>query len=209
MQPDAKVLRESCIVIGNASVTDLEFNPLTSMSDQNRPSRYNIITLSSRKVMRIRKTINQGFVDPITLARDCKNKTVFHWKAQTLACKREEREKNPTWLRTSCPPRAHVRLKTKQIKLPFFPGSGSHTGWTRWEVGSFLPFERSQTLEISADQGNLYEERTRYSLRRAPQAQGLGIFFLPRHSLSPQWEKTIIISHSLYTTHVRVVYEDI
>ena len=93
MQPDVKVLREICIVIGNPSVTDLEFNPLTSMSDQNRPSPYNIITLSSRKVMRIRKTINRGFVDPITLARDCKNKTVFHRKDQTLACKREEREK--------------------------------------------------------------------------------------------------------------------
>ena len=93
MPPDVKVLRESWIVIGNPSVTDLEFNPLTSTSDQNRPSPYNIITLSSRKVMRIRKTINQGFVDPITLARDCKNKTVFHWKAQTLACKREGREK--------------------------------------------------------------------------------------------------------------------
>ena len=78
MQPDVKVLRESWIVIGNPSVTDLEFNPLTSTSDQNRPSPYNIITLSSRKVTRIRKTINQGFADPITLARDCKNKTVFH-----------------------------------------------------------------------------------------------------------------------------------
>ena len=207
MPPDVKVLRESWIVIGNPSVTDLEFNPLTSTSDQNRPSPYNIITLSRRKVMRIRKTINQGFVDPITLARDCKNKTVFHWKAQTLACKREEREKNPAWLKLRA--RLALTFAWKQIKLPFFPGSGSHTGWTRWEVGSFLPFERSQMLEISADQGNLYEERTRYSLRRAPQVQGLGIFFLPRHSLSPQWEKTIIISHLLYTTHVRVVYEDI
>ena len=66
MQPDVKVLQESCIVIGNPSVTDLEFNPLTSMSDQNRPSRYNIITLSSRKVTRIRQTSYQGLVNPMT-----------------------------------------------------------------------------------------------------------------------------------------------
>ena len=66
MQPDVKVLREFCIVIGNPSVTDLEFNPLTSMSDQNRPSPYNIITLSSRKVTRIRQTIYQGLVNPMT-----------------------------------------------------------------------------------------------------------------------------------------------
>ena len=66
MQPDVKVLRESWIVIGNPSVTDLEFNPLTSTSDQNRPSPYNIITLSSRKVMRIRQTMNQGLVNPMT-----------------------------------------------------------------------------------------------------------------------------------------------
>ena len=65
MQPDVKVLRESWIVIGNPSVTDLEFNPLNSMSDQNRPSPYNIITLSSRKVMRIRQTKNQGLVNPM------------------------------------------------------------------------------------------------------------------------------------------------
>ena len=66
MHPDVRVLREPCIVIGNPSVTDLEFNRLISMSDQNRPSRYNIITLSSRKVTRIRQTMNQGLVNPMT-----------------------------------------------------------------------------------------------------------------------------------------------
>ena len=117
MQSDVQVLRESCIVIGNPSVTDPEFNPLISMSDQNRPSPYNIITLSSRKVMRIRKTINQGFVDPITLARDCKNKTVFHRKAQTLACKRKEREKNPAWLELSA--RLALTFAWKQNKSSY------------------------------------------------------------------------------------------
>ena len=39
-------------------------NPLTPMSDQSRISPYNINT-SFRKVMRIKKNINLGIVDPI------------------------------------------------------------------------------------------------------------------------------------------------
>ena len=36
------------------------FNPLTPMSDQDRISPYNISTISSRQVMRIKKNINIG-----------------------------------------------------------------------------------------------------------------------------------------------------
>ena len=35
-----------------------ELNPLTPMSDQDRISPYNIHTISSRQVMRIKKNIN-------------------------------------------------------------------------------------------------------------------------------------------------------
>ena len=38
------------------------FNPLTPMSDQDRTSPYNINTISSRQVMRIKKNISQGIV---------------------------------------------------------------------------------------------------------------------------------------------------
>ena len=38
------------------------FNPLTPMSDQDRISPYNINTISSRKVMRIKKNISKGII---------------------------------------------------------------------------------------------------------------------------------------------------
>ena len=38
------------------------FNPLTPVSDQERTSLYNINTISSRQVMRIKKNISQGIV---------------------------------------------------------------------------------------------------------------------------------------------------
>ena len=45
------------------------FNPLTPMSDQDRISPYNINTISSRQVTRIKRNINwqllQSVVDPI------------------------------------------------------------------------------------------------------------------------------------------------
>ena len=41
---------------------NLFFNPLTPMSDQDKISPYNIDTISSRQVMRIKKNINQGIV---------------------------------------------------------------------------------------------------------------------------------------------------
>ena len=37
-------------------------NPLTPMSDQDRISPYNINTISSRQVMRIKKNINEGMI---------------------------------------------------------------------------------------------------------------------------------------------------
>ena len=39
-----------------------ELNPLTPMSDQDRISPYNIHTISSRQVMRIKKNINEGII---------------------------------------------------------------------------------------------------------------------------------------------------
>ena len=38
-------------------------NPLTPISDQDRISPYNINTISTRKVMRIKKNINLGIID--------------------------------------------------------------------------------------------------------------------------------------------------
>ena len=40
-------------------------NPLTPISDQNRISLYNINTISTRQVMRIKKSINLEIVDSI------------------------------------------------------------------------------------------------------------------------------------------------
>ena len=40
-------------------------HPLTPMSDQDRISPYNINTISSRQVMRIKKNISWGLADPI------------------------------------------------------------------------------------------------------------------------------------------------
>ena len=37
-------------------------NPLTSMSDQDRISPYNINTISTRQAMRIKKTTNLGII---------------------------------------------------------------------------------------------------------------------------------------------------
>ena len=37
-------------------------NPITPMSDQDRISPYNINTISSRQVMRIKKNINKGII---------------------------------------------------------------------------------------------------------------------------------------------------
>ena len=41
---------------------DTDVNPLTPMSDQDKISPYNIDTISSRQVMRIKKNINQGII---------------------------------------------------------------------------------------------------------------------------------------------------
>ena len=38
------------------------FNPLTPISDQDRLSPYNMNTISTRKVMRIKKNINLGII---------------------------------------------------------------------------------------------------------------------------------------------------
>ena len=40
----------------------VSFNPLTPMSDQDRISPYNINTISTRQVMRIKKNINLGII---------------------------------------------------------------------------------------------------------------------------------------------------
>ena len=40
----------------------IDVNPLTPMSDQDRISPYNINTISSRQVMRIKKNIIQGII---------------------------------------------------------------------------------------------------------------------------------------------------
>ena len=40
----------------------LHVNPLTPMSDPDRTSLYNINTISSRQVMRIKKAINLGII---------------------------------------------------------------------------------------------------------------------------------------------------
>ena len=40
----------------------LLLNPLTSLSDQDRISPYNINTILNRKVMRIKKNINLGII---------------------------------------------------------------------------------------------------------------------------------------------------
>ena len=39
-----------------------ELYPLTPISDRDRISPYNITTISSRQVMRIKKTINKGVI---------------------------------------------------------------------------------------------------------------------------------------------------
>ena len=42
----------------NGTKRNMLFNPLSPMSDLNRISPYNVITISSRQVMRIKKNIN-------------------------------------------------------------------------------------------------------------------------------------------------------
>ena len=42
----------------NGTKRNMLFNPLSPMSDQNRISPYNVITISSRQVMRIKRNIN-------------------------------------------------------------------------------------------------------------------------------------------------------
>ena len=39
------------------------FNPLTTTSDQDRISHYNTYVISSRRVMRIKKNINQSIIN--------------------------------------------------------------------------------------------------------------------------------------------------
>ena len=41
---------------------DMLFNLLSPMSDQDRISPYNVITISSRQVMRIKKNIDKGII---------------------------------------------------------------------------------------------------------------------------------------------------
>ena len=45
-----------------ASFSQNDFNPLTPMSDQDRISPYNINTISTRQVMRIKKNIILGII---------------------------------------------------------------------------------------------------------------------------------------------------
>ena len=49
--------RDFCIQVRDLNANNF-FNPLTLMSDQYRISPYNINTISSRQVMRIKKSIN-------------------------------------------------------------------------------------------------------------------------------------------------------
>ena len=46
----------------NRTVIFSYLNPLTPISDQGRISPYNINTISSRQVMRIKKNINEGII---------------------------------------------------------------------------------------------------------------------------------------------------
>ena len=49
--------RDFCIQVRDLNANNF-FNPLTLISDQYRISHYNINTISSRQVMRIKKSIN-------------------------------------------------------------------------------------------------------------------------------------------------------
>ena len=50
----------------NGTKRNMLFNPLSPMSDQDRISPYNVITISSRQVMRIKKILIRGLlVDPL------------------------------------------------------------------------------------------------------------------------------------------------
>ena len=50
----------------NGTKRNTLFNPLSPMSDQDRISPYNVITISSRQVMRIEKILIRGLlVDPL------------------------------------------------------------------------------------------------------------------------------------------------
>ena len=47
---------------GDKNKEEILVNPLTPMSDQDRISPYNINTISTRQVMRIKKNINLGII---------------------------------------------------------------------------------------------------------------------------------------------------
>ena len=62
----SEVLVMAKITCNSTTTTKMLFNLLSPMSDEDRISPYNIITISSRQVMRIKKNINWGLiVDPI------------------------------------------------------------------------------------------------------------------------------------------------
>ena len=64
--------QEKLTTYNNSQITDchsplsgqlfITFNPLTPMNDQDRISSYNINTISTRQVMRIKKNINLGII---------------------------------------------------------------------------------------------------------------------------------------------------
>ena len=55
ISPQVNGVKESYFITHSPLTT---LNPLASMSDQDRLSPYNINTISTRRVMRIKKTIN-------------------------------------------------------------------------------------------------------------------------------------------------------
>ena len=58
----SEVLVMAEITCNGTKKKDMLFNLLSPMSDQDRISPYNVITISSRQVMRIKKNIDKGII---------------------------------------------------------------------------------------------------------------------------------------------------
>ena len=58
----SEVLVMAEITFNGTKKKDMLFNLLSPMSDQDRISPYNVITISSRQVMRIKKNIDKGII---------------------------------------------------------------------------------------------------------------------------------------------------
>ena len=58
----SQVLVMAEITFNGTKKKDMLFNLLSPMSDQDRISPYNVITISSRQVMRIKKNIDKGII---------------------------------------------------------------------------------------------------------------------------------------------------